>query len=674
MADARYTSSLTKEVVEVLEVGAVGARCRTIYNSEVIVQWNTNLPDPVPQVGECWFVDRVSNARWTFVSKAQGDRYNIMRYAMSLDMRSCIGRERPIIDDIAASGVQEVFLRVAGEGIVFWKSEVAEKYGLSVCEVDGEPADMVRQVVDRCKAAGLSVVFVMGCDLWSDTGDPTHNLYQQVEMDNSYIMGGWLGAKNFTWRQISYMTWRAVLESAWNSAEHAYRPTWSFVNAKEPVRLMVEELYEAYSADVRGICFDGWHVNGAYADVSDYVDNLYRNAYGKPIVSVMAGNSFSTEWWGKRDEMTRFFAGLQENFIEYVRGNIGNWPISAMVPSKVICCSSEMTGRYETWVDDDFGTYGWSLVGCTLEYQRSIDRAAELRSLEYCTASLKRLAEGSTPLYCMDFFQMDEYDGALEILAKYDASNVLIGEYEQWRLLSDQQVIKLKDAMNKYSVTPISRLDDIGFYVSNNSRDVYFRSELEPNMFSLAAENMCAALLDKLPHRLRVLYDADMENEGVSDNVAAIVLFESINMSEAAVEVVNGLLDREDKNVVIIGLCGRSDRMAVERRYDIPFLDKFGERDYGNAMYSRCAKLRAGRIDAADNVYVMEYDVEGIAPLYNVDKATAAAVGYDADGNEVALPILFSGRSSAISMDILNEPAMMDMASDMALYAIGRDA
>lgn len=674
MADSRYTNDLMQEVVTVEEIGAVGARVRTTYNSVFTVQWGNALPNPVPQVGEVWRLERIYGSSWAFHEKLNTDGYNMMRYAMELDIRTCIGRERSVIDDVASSGVTEVYLTVAEDGVVFWDSQVAEKYELDVCEQDGEPIDMLDQVVERCKAANLSVVFVIDCGLWSDTTNVIQNAYQQMRLDSSYLMGGWMGVRNYTWQIIeNYGSWNAILNMAWRHAFAQHVKTWSFIKAKEPVKLLVDELYDKYSADVRGICFKGWCVDGAFADCSDYVSGEYEERYGSPMAADMAGSPYSEKWWKRREHMQDMFDDLQRDFLSYVKQNIGNWPVSTIVPSRVIFPSSEQAGRFDTWVDDRFGTFGWSMVGCGLDYTKSIDSAAELRSLEYGVACLNRLAQGSTPLFRIDVFDIEEYDGVFNILSKYRATNVLIDDYEHWRLLSDQQVIELKEAMNKYSVVPINRLDSIGFYLSDNSRDIAYHNERTPNRFTDAAQDMCSVLLDKLPHRIRMLSDDDIEQGRNLDNLSSVVLFNAENMSDEAIGVVNDLLERGDRGIVIIGICGRYDHHGTTKRFDVPFLDFFGERDFDTMLYSKQVLVRKGKFDVADNVFAMDVQAEGVLPKLRVKGDEVEAYGHDANGQEVPVPLYFNGRSSIFSIDITDNDILMDLASEMVLYAIGRD-
>ena len=674
-----YSNTYTRDIVTVNEIGARGALCSTSYGAEISVLWGANLPSPVPQVGERWYVQKIASSRWAFESKITGLSYSLVKYSMSLDMWSCIGRERSVVDDIAGSGVSEVYLTVADGGIVYWDSEVASKYGLKTCDVDGEPYDYVEQVVSRCREAGLAVTFVIDCNLWSDVNNKVHNHYQQVRYTADYVAAfGWLYTAQYTWGDVENWTWNRARNSNIQPAEGKgveHVPTWSFITAMEPVGKLVSELYAKYSDAVRGVCFRNWHINGMTADASAYVSKAFSELRDASLGDMMCSAKYSDLWWIRRSELMDFFAQLQIDFLQEIRSRVGNWPISAIVPAKTLCMSSERMGRLDTWLDDDFSSYGWSKVGCPLEYSKSIDEAYELRSFEFLVASLRRFAEDASALYIVDVEQSVNYEALFNVLAKYNVTNVLLDDYDHWRYLSDQQAVDLANAMNTASVTPVTTLDEVGFYLSSNSREIAFHDDADVNKYQRSAQELCITLLDRLPHRIRIYYDSDMEYEENLDDMAAIVLFESLNMSYEAVDAVNSVIDDGGKNVVIVGRCGLYSENSLIRRFDVPFLDRFGEVDFGMDAYETQVSVKAGRLGAFDVSYAMDGECVGILPTRHTDPdaGDCDAVGYLSDGSRVAAPVYFKGRTSAISIDILDEPALTQMVSEMVLLAIGRE-
>lgn len=670
MATFNYQSGIEFEPVTVMEVGAVGARVKTNYNAEINIRWGTNLPSPVPRVGEMWLAAKIGPGVWRFENVISADSYNFMRYAMRLDIRSCIGGERAVIDDIATVGVGEVYLTVARDGIVYWDSSVAGRCGLSVVSgVNNGGRDYVRRVVDRCRAAGLTVVLVIDMELWSDPGNVRANYYQQMVADESYAGFGWGAVFNYDWDELQQLTWAQVENSEFGSAVGSYAPKWSLVTAKPVVADMVAELYSEFGDAVRGVCFDNWAFAGALADVGDYVAGEFKSRTGLPLTSKMLGGMFSDEWWENRREIMDFFNDLQTEFVGACRAAAPTWQVTAIVPERVLCITSERTGRFDTWVDDSFGGFGWSMVGCKMDFTRSPDADAEERSFEFEVASLRRLARGASPLYEIDVDGIGgEYSGMLNILAKYDATNVLVSDYESWRRMDDARAIRLRNALNSYSVVKRSEYRDVGLLVSNNTRDVSFANDFVLNRFTRSIQTFSKMLLDKTPHRIRVLFDGDMEDIESVSGISSVVLFDAINMSDDAVDAVSSLIDSGAFGVVLIGLNGlRGELSSQTRRADMPFLDKFGDVDFGQRMYDVELFVKPGWIDVAPRVYAIYEAESGAVPV----KASASIATSFSGGSSVPAPVYSRGRSAMIALELLDNPTLMDFASDAVLYSIG---
>lgn len=674
-------------MVEVLEIGETGARCKTMYKSEITVRWNIGIPQPVPQVGEVWIVDKMAQGSWIFVSKVLSAGYNLMRYSMVLDMADCVGRERAVIDDIANSGVSEVYLVVASMGRVYWASKYAKRYKLYVSEDEfGNPVDLVRQVVDRCAYKGLAVTFVIDCELWYDTLNPErgHGEFQQVGADERLLSGGWSALREFEWGEVDDDTWRNVMDMSVGSGEQEplarHRMTMTFGHAEEPMSRFVAELYDSYSDSVRGVCFSNWKFDGAYADVSDYMRVGYEKEFGRDLVSDMTSGYKGDEWWRRRMDICEFFASVQRDFLASMKDSAPNWAFSAIVSDARLCLQSKEVGRYPTWLDDDFATYGWSMVGCKINYTRSSDPDDEMRSFEFDVSCLNRFAEGSSPLFVIDIAGGDNYSEMLNMLAKYDATNVLLSDYSEWRMLGDKHMIDLKNAMNSYSVTKRGTLDSIGFYLSSDSADISYNDESAVNRFHKAAQECAAAIINKLPHKLRILYDSDIENLGAIDGVSTIVLFNSTNMSDKAIDAVNDFLGNGSRSVVFIGRCGMRDAVSVERRKFLPFLDIFGESSYGFMVYCGNVRVAAGFFDIVDNVYEMVNDAIGVNPVFmggalpTMIEAAAYTRSSQGSLSSVPFPIMHRGRSSMIAVDVLDNYVLLELVSEMVLYAVGRDA
>lgn len=657
MATSNYQNILTEEVVKVEEIGNLGARCTTRYNSEIIVRWGVGIPSPVPAAGDFWLVEKMASGTWVFSSRIESFDYRTMRYAMTVSARSCVGRERSAIDGVSRSGVSEIYLVVAERGCVYWNSDVAPSCGLGIYG-----GGVIEQVMSRCKAAGISVTLVVDCELWSDVSNAAHNAFQQMEVSESSIgdaSAGRIGGASEVGRN--------------------YKRMWSFTPAESPVAAMVGELYALYGGDVRGICFRNWRIDGAFADVSNPVVEAYGKEYGRDLVLDMVSSIGSESWWALRREIASFYARMQSSFVSKVSDAAPGWAVSVIAPMNAVCVGSERAGRYATWIGDDFPTFGWSMVGGALGRFGSADDSAALREFEFDVACLKRLAGGHAPLYCIGIDDFNRHRGVLSVLARYGAGNVLLDGYDGWRALPDGEASSLRDEMNLHSVYPANRDDSVGFYLSYDSMEMHHRSGLDPNRFMRAARDACVAIVGKTPHRLRILHDSDIDG-GSLGGISALVVFEASNMSDKAIDSIYGMLGREDRNVVFVGPCGMYDeKMSATGREEIPFVDFFGERGFRMApfLYSRALHVLPGPVGSFEHIYLLGSGCVGIMPTVHTDiDEGVQALSYRFDDGacgKVVAPFWTKNRSSMIGLDVFGNETLLDLIGELALYAIGRD-
>ena len=627
MAQRRSTDNVFDTVL-VTAISDKSAKGLTSYNSEIELTWRNSLPSPSPKVGEVWLVERIMPGTWIFTEKLNGDAYNAMHYYMRLDARSCIGRERAIVDDISLISIDGVFLKVAADGLLMWDSEITEtsEYGL---KSDG---DHITQLVDRLTAAGKSIVFVIDCELWTtDAGSK----YRQA-----HYKGG------------------AITD--------ADTLRFSPVAAMEPMKKMVDELYEGWGTKVRGICFEHF---GLEDETSDFnaanIVNCCNERHFMPDMAYVSGAD-----WGKRYAWLDYNAEMQIRFAEYIASDIGDWPVSVIVNDSLvnITDSDNKTGRLSSGIADDFGHYGWSMVGIPLSYSMQSDKSIALRSFEYLVAYVQRMAEGSTPLYLLDLGHITEYDGVFEILAKYNATNVLLDGYEDWRLLSDANVIRLSSAMDTYRVMPKQTTDYIGLLVSSHSMNDASVSLAQNKQWCKGLETLASLLLDKLPHRLRVFFDGDIAVQERIRDVAALVAYEASNMDDDGISTIDELVKAQDRNVVLAGKSGYKT-LQGDVRDALPFIELFGQDENGSELYKRYVRFTDRELDIADASYVLTETVDGISVGFKQEDA----VSVDSLNVEVIAPIMLKDRSSYVAMSVSSNDLLLDICGDLALYALGRD-
>lgn len=643
MGRTDYFSQMQHEVVRVTAISPRGATCLTSYKSELTIPWGNNLPSPIPQVGETWMVQKFATNRWKFMSRVRSGQYSVMHYAMTLDARSCIGKERAIIDDIKKSGVDEVFLNVADDGLVLWDSDSAEDFGL------GCFGDHTTQLIKRLWEYGIAITLMISCRVWSNVrAESVHHKYQQVVYDAE--------------------------------GNGSYTAIMSPKAAAEPMRVMVEELYSKYQPYVRGVCFSDFVLAGEHADFSLAARNEYVKRFGvEPTYSLTEYDPQVKDWWRKHFEWMSFQADLQKDFLATVKRNIGNWPVSAITASRVMCPteSGVKVGRLSTGIQDDFGTYGWEMVGFPMAYTKQSDPAAELRSLEYLIACEQRFAKGCSPFYLLDIKSLTQYGGVFELLSKYDASTVILDDYDHWRLLSDQQVIELGEAMNSYRVSEKSDLDCVGVLLSSNSRDIYAYDYETNTKFSKSIENMCASLLDKLPHKLKVFFDSDMEDVLEIKKTAALVSFMASNLTDNAIDTLETLIAGDDRNVVLVGRTGYMMGSTDTERERYPLMSYFKQSEYRTQEYLHEIIVGAGQIDVAKNAFILQKNNIGIKPVLDYGGTESYIQTVSGGVNvleKVLAPLFFHDRSSMLGIDVIRDDLLLEVASELALYALGRDS
>ena len=646
---SNYSSQVgNREMVAVMAISDESATCETSYKSQVKVDWGSNLPDPAPKVGEVWIIEKITSATWMFVSKVTSGKYNAMRYAMRLDARSCIGKERGIVDDVAKAGIDEVYLRVAGDSMVMWDSKVASDYGLLTY------GDHIGQLLRRFDSYGISVMLVFDCELWT-SDDEVHKRYRQVYLDPSE-------------------------ESPADLGTLMYSRKFSPLAAQDAISALIGEVWGKYGSYARGVCLDGFGMASEYGDFSYANRSRYFEQYGeRPGRSMaIADEDSPVSSLTRHMKWVRFIGNTYREFAASVVSSVPGCPVSVIIDDAHMRSddTSRRLGRAASGIPDDFGTYGWTSVGMSVSASREADTASELRSFEYMVAYAKRMAGGGSPLYELDLTGMKKYDAALEILARYDATTVILGDYADWSMLSDEDVIALSDAMGSYRVAERSELDYIGMLHSSNSHDIAFYSLSSNRRWGQAIERLCSKMLDKLPHRLRIFFDSDMESADNLDGIAAMVVFMASNMSDNAISTVSTLIGEQDRNVVIVGMAGRYVADMMIERDTPPFADVFGVTIDGDREYCVSMSLDCGMLDMADAVYMLEEFSDGYSLVFG---GKASSYTQIIDGSSVkyqneAAPVFTLNRSSMVGIDSLDDSILLDMVGDFALYALGRDA
>ena len=621
------------ETALIVALSSTEAECQTVYGGIVRIPWANGLPDDMPKVGELWLIEQIGQGIWRFDSKMNSGECNVLHYAMKVDAQSCVGKERVVVDDIYKSGVDEAYVIVAKNGVVMWDSVSAEDYGLDCY------GDRLSQLINRFDDYSMPVTLVIDAALWTGEGSSYHQQY--------YVQG---------------VDGYELKESQCTSPSAAF----------EPLDAFIKELYSRYPF-IKGIVLDRFGVESQYGDFSDASRVAYYDRYHKvPDVQCVIGDIEDRIDW-----IEHLFSEQRLLLSKLIQSNPGV-PISILAGKGAF--SDEDGGKY---IDDDISMSGISMTGMPVDFEQYSDRAASWRSFEYLTALIRRFAKYSAPLYELDLRMIDEYDAPLEILAKYDANTVLLNDYEYWKLLSDESIIALDKAMDKYRVTEKDMSDTIGVYMSSWSRrSTYNHSYLLLQWYE-AFSNICAALMDKSPHRLEIIFDSDVRNHNIQ-GASALLTIAASNLDDDAIEYLSSFVDTAT-NIVFAGRTGYKEWQSSDMRSTAPLYDLFTPYGvYGATTYQRELRMPSAykekgkpvespAIDFSTDVYELDESVQGDVVVMDYGDEDEGDCKTYRDDDLVTAPVFFNKRSSIIGMDVFS-PIFEDVVSDFVMYAIGRDA
>lgn len=624
------------EVVAIEDVGDAGAKCLTSYRAEVTVPWSYSMPDPAPAVGEVWTVERLNGGIWAFREKVRGGGFQVLRYAMRLDARACAGRERSIADDVATSGVDGVVLTVASGGVLSWDSALGDSkgddgawhesgYGLR------QHGDHVTELLDRLVSNGLWVYLAIDMGVWCDAAGKTAASKSQAGFQQLDSFGG----------------------------RHAKA---SPTAAADAVSRMVGELAERYADKVRGVFLDGIGYAAPDCDFSNAAMDACVAKRGRKLDRAWGTTDDVTlppepkpSQWGLRSEFDEDREAAWARLRASVASRSHGLPVCATVDSSCLCPdrSGGRSGRLACGVGDSFGGGGWSVVGMDMDFSRAPDLKSEMRSLEVSVACLQRLASPATPMYFLDMRSMEDFGAAFDVLNRYGASMCCVGDYEDWRQMSDARQRDLRDAVgsNRVSASPTDPF--IAVLMSSSSRDAAFCSPERSASWTEGFYDFCSEVMDRLPHRLKVLFDSDLECLSPTGGWSALGLWMAACATDGAVEAVEGLVGSAVP-VVSVGAFGRYSGRSLDKRKDVPLAPLVGTP----------ATPRISQYVSGLSVSARVLDVEGSA--YMLDGQTDAGQrmahgGTAASGSEMTVSSEDGGTIKAAATDF---PLTVDGTGD----------
>lgn len=617
------------QVVQIINVGSNGITCKTQAGT-LTINFDLSNTETPPKVNEVWLISKVASNKWRLWNKVTNGNINVMRYVIRLNASRCIGKERAVVDDIVSAGFDEVLLTVADNGFVYWDSDICENYGLK-----SQP--ILKQLLDRFRNNNVAVIVALSSEIWSDTTNDDFATYQQQT----------------------------------NTGVRSRK--WSASGAKDAIVALIDELRLKYGSDITSYCLDGIGLAGLAYDRNPIAD---KNFYSQN--KIMPSDNYIVNGIDDNYLLWREFLSQEQRLLcQAIKDKIGITGLIAIVPDYAYCLvDSDGLGYARSGIDSSFGGYGWSYAGMPIAYQHSADPQSELRSFEACVAICCRLGEQCKPIFDLSVPDITQPYGMFSILAKYGANQVIVGDYDDYKVLSDEITEELWRAMDKYRITNVNNSDYDGLVLSMQSLNAsHWQSEANIDYME-SWYSMASLIVDKTSHRLRILFDDDLNLEEKYNRNAATCLFMVSNMTDDIINAVTNIVNDGGRYLCLIGRCGYLvDDTTSTRTY--PFLDLFGESATETREYIYSLTVKAGYIEDHDRSFYIDLGVTGYATALNNTIATGYDQTQSSDGAiniEVQAPIMIKDRHVYMAMDIEKESMLGELASELFLYSISRES
>lgn len=617
------------QVAMITNVGSEGITCQTQAGS-MTINFDLSNNETPPKVNEVWLISRVASNKWRLWNKVTNGEINVMRYAIRLNASDCVGKERAVADDIIAAGFDEVLLTVADNGMIYWDSDIASDYGLNTQPV-------LKQLLDRFRHMNVAVTCAFSSEIWSDTTNEDFAQYQQ-------------------------QTNTGVRSRKWSSS-----------GAKNALVALIDELRQKYGTEIYGYCLDGIGLAGVEYDRNPIAD---KNFYAQN--NVMPSDRYIINGVDDDYLLWRSFLSQEQRMLcEAIKDKIGQSPLTAIIPDYSYCLvDSSGIGYARSGIDSNFGGYGWSYAGMPINYQKSADPQSELRNFESCVAICCRVGEQCKPVFDLSIPDISQPYGMFQVLAKYNANQVIVGDYSDYRILSDESTNELWRAMDKYRISNKVNSDYNGMVLSLQSLQASHWQNESAIDYMEAWYSMSALIIDKTSGRMRVLFDDDLDQEDKYTRNAATCLFMVSNMTDDAISAVNKIIEDGGRYLCLIGRCGYLVDDTTNTRL-FPFLSLFNESASETREYIYSITIKGGYISDYAKTFSIDLGVTGYATAMNNNIATGYDQAQDAEGTiniEVQAPIMVKDRHVYMALDIEKESMLGELASELYVYSISRES
>ena len=108
-----------------------------------------------------------------------------------------------------------------------------------------------------------------------------------------------------------------------------------------------------------------------------------------------------------------------------------------------------------------------------------------------------------------------------------------------------------------------------------------------------------------------------------------------------------------------------------------PLMSYFKQSEYRTQEYLHEIIVGAGQIDVAKNAFILQKNNIGIKPVLDYGDTESYIQTVSGGINvleKVLAPLFFHDRSSMLGIDVIRDDLLLEVASELALYALGRDS
>ena len=244
--------------------------------------------------------------------------------------------------------------------------------------------------------------------------------------------------------------------------------------------------------------------------------------------------------------------------------------------------------------------------------------------------------------------------------------------------MSDARQRDLRDAIgsNRVSASPTDPF--IAVLMSSSSRDAAFCSPERSASWTEGFYDFCSEVMDRLPHRLKVLFDSDVEGVSPTCGWSALGLWMASCATDEAVEAVEGLVGSAVP-VVSVGAFGRYSGRSLDKRRDVPLAPLIGTpATPRRSQYVSGLSVSAGTLDVEGSAYMLDGQADAGQRMAHGGTAASGSEMAVSDKDEIEVvstdfPLTVDGTGDAwLGVDCDMDGSLVGLAGELMIRACSR--